>query len=211
MTFLFRSCDIYFTLKGFFHTWIEGLNTEDVVLPAEALWLWFCINRTDLVLALCVAGPVVLASEEQQGAGGLPHADRSVLEGPAASHRRRLREIWRQICLLQRCEEKIRNMCTNTFLPLNTNVSARCLVTGPAVSRVQTEIHGDGGKLVHQFIYLFITFRNLNMTKESHSAANRWRKMLMVTNWNHTHLTSPDASSVQLAHLHLNCPCCENN
>lgn len=45
---------------------------------------------------------MVLAPEEQQGAGGLPHADRPVLEGLAASHRRRLREIGWQICLLQR-------------------------------------------------------------------------------------------------------------
>ena len=38
--FLFRSCDIYFTLKGFSHTWIEGLNTEDVAhcSDLEASW-----------------------------------------------------------------------------------------------------------------------------------------------------------------------------
>jgi len=58
---------------------------------------WFC-----LVLTGSVAGPLVLAPEEQQGPGGLPDADRPVLEGPAAAHRRRLREVGREVRLLQR-------------------------------------------------------------------------------------------------------------
>lgn len=48
------------------------------------------------------AGPVVLARQEQPGDGRLPHADHVLLAGPAARHRRRLREQRWQLRLLQR-------------------------------------------------------------------------------------------------------------
>lgn len=47
-------------------------------------------------------GPMVLATAEQQGAGGLPDADRPVLEGPATRHWCSLWEIGWEICVLQR-------------------------------------------------------------------------------------------------------------
>ena len=70
---------------------------------------WFSVSHGPHVsvslsdaAALVPSGPLVLAPEEQQGAGGLPHADRPVLEGPATAHRRRLRTLRREVRLLQR-------------------------------------------------------------------------------------------------------------